>query len=221
MSAVEPDTLAPLFAPLISLRGVGPALSGLIARAAGGERVIDLLFHMPESYIDRRARPTIADARPGTIATLAVEVVRHEAPLNARQPWRVIVTDGTGLAELVFFHFTRQVQMPAGTKLIVSGKLERFGDRVTLPHPDHVIHADKAERLALTEPVWPLTAGLWPRQVAAAMAQALARVPDLPEWHEAALLRRERWPCFLDALRSVQSPCGRDAWPGGKEPPRL
>ncbi len=215
---MHPDALAPVFAPLTSLGGIGPALAGLIAKAAGGERVLDLLFHLPESYLDRRARPTIAQARahaaPGQVATLLVDVVRHEQPSNQRQPWRVIVTDGTGFAELVFFRLPRHLsapgQMPqgmmAGTKLLVSGKLERFADRLTMPHPDHVLPAERAERLPAIEPVWPLTAGLWPRQVAAAMAQALERLPALPEWHDPALLRRERWPGFADGLRAVQAP---------------
>ena len=60
---VDAETLAPLFAPLTSLHGIGPAAAGLIARAAGGDRVIDLLFHMPESYLDRSARPTIRAIR--------------------------------------------------------------------------------------------------------------------------------------------------------------
>ena len=62
---VNADPLAPLFAPLTSLRGIGPAVAALISRAAGGDRVIDLLFHMPESYLDRSARPTIRAAKPG------------------------------------------------------------------------------------------------------------------------------------------------------------
>ena len=111
---MDHDPLTPLFSPLTTLKGVGPAVGALIAKVAGGERVIDLLFHLPESYLDRRQRPTIAQARPGQIATLAVEVVRHEPPANARQPWRVVVTDGTGFAELVFFKFNRERQMPVG-----------------------------------------------------------------------------------------------------------
>ncbi len=114
VSPVNPDSLAPLFAPLTSLRGIGPAVAALIARAAGGDRVIDLLFHMPESYLDRTARPTIRAAQPGTVATLAVEVVRHERPATSRQPWRIIVKDDTGIAELVFFRFTRETQTPPG-----------------------------------------------------------------------------------------------------------
>ena len=202
------DSLAPLFAPLTSLRGIGPSVASLIARAAGGDRVIDLLFHMPDSYLDRSARPTIRSATPGTVATLAVEVVRHERPASSRQPWRIIVKDDTGVAELVFFKFTREAQMPAGAKLLVSGKLDVFNGRLTIPHPDHLVPIEQAERIPLIEPVWPLTAGLWPRQVAMGLAQALDRLPEFPEWHDLALLKRENWPPFNEAIRAVQAPTG-------------
>ena len=203
---MDHDPLTPLFSPLTTLKGVGPTVGALIAKVAGGERVIDLLFHLPESYLDRRQRPTIAQARPGQVATLAVEVVRIEPPANARQPWRVVVTDGTGSADLVFFKFNRERQMPVGAKLLVSGKVELFSGRRTMSHPEHVVPADRPELLPAIEPVWPLTGGLWPRQVATAMAQALTRLPSFPEWHDVALLRREKWPDFAEGLRAVQAP---------------
>src|SRR5277367_410563 len=153
--AMTQDLLAPFFAPLTTLRGLGPAtgsnVMALLKRAIGGERVIDLLFHLPESYLDRRARPTLKDAlqsaRAGQVATLAIEVVRHEPPANPRQPFRVVVTDGTGFAELVFFHFTRADLMAPGAKLLVSGKLERYGSQLTMPHPDYVVPATQPERI--------------------------------------------------------------------------
>jgi ATP-dependent DNA helicase RecG len=203
---VNADPLAPLFAPLTSLRGIGPAVAGLIARVAGGNRVIDLLFHMPESYLDRSARPTIRTAKPGTVATLAVEVVRHERPANSRQPWRIIVKDDTGTAELVFFKFTREAQMPPGAKLLVSGKLDSFNNRLSIPHPDHLVPIEQADRIPIVEPVWPMTAGLWPRQIAAGLAQAMDLLPEFPEWHDPALLKREKWPPFIEAMRAVQAP---------------
>ena len=204
------ELLAPVFAPLTSLRGMGPAVTALVARVAGGDRIIDLLFHLPESYLNRSARPTIRAAEPGTVATLAVEVVRHERPATARQPWRIIVKDDTGIAELVFFRFTRETQTPPGTKLLVSGKLDRFNNRLSIPHPDHMVPADQPDRIPDVEPVWPLTAGLWPRQIANGLAQALALLPDLPEWHDPALLKREKWPPFTQALRAVQVPVDRE-----------
>ncbi len=203
---MDSDILTPLFAPLTSLRGIGPAVATLLARAVGGDRVIDALFHMPDSYLDRRNRPTIRDAQQGTVATLAVEVVRHERPNNARQPWRIVVKDDTGTAELVFFRFTRESQMPPGAKLLVSGKIDRFNGRVTIPHPDHLVPLEQAAKLPAIEPVWPLVAGLWPRQVASGAAQAVALVPEFPEWHDPALMRREKWPTFIEAMRAVQTP---------------
>ncbi|MDE2005909.1 MAG: ATP-dependent DNA helicase RecG [Rhodospirillales bacterium] len=203
---METDPLAPLFAPLATLPGVGPAIARLIARAAGGERVLDLLFHLPETWLDRRARPSIAEARPGQLATIAVEVLRHEKPATDRQPWRVIVGDASGTMDLVFFRFRREGQMPPGARLLVSGRVERFAERLTMPHPDHVVPADKPEALPAIEPVWPLTAGLWPRQIRRAMAGALALLPELPEWQDAALRKRERWPGFAEALQALQAP---------------
>jgi len=202
----QSDILAALQAPLTSLRGVGEAQCGLLTRVAGGTRVLDLLFHLPESFVDRRHRPTIKAALPGQVATLDVEVVRHEAPAKPRQPWRVIVTDGTAFAELVFFKPARAQALTPGTKLLVSGKLDRFADRLTMPHPDYLAPAGHPERIPDLEPVWPLTAGLFPSQIRAALTQALARIPALPEWHDPALLRRERWPGFADALTALHAP---------------
>ena len=204
----EPQNLllSPLLAPVTSLRGVGDAVGKLIAKVAGGDRVLDLLFHMPESYLDRRDRPTIRGAVPGQVATLAVEVVRKEAPDSARHPWRITCGDGTGFMELVYFGRQPPKAVVPGAKLVISGRLDQFGDRLTMPKPDHVIPAAHANLLPSIEPVWPLTAGLFPGQLRTALRQALDLVPDLPEWHDAALMRREGWPGFRDALRAVQAP---------------
>jgi ATP-dependent DNA helicase RecG len=210
--------IAPLMGPMTGLRGVGPSLAALLARATGGTRVLDALFHVPESFVDRRVRPTISGAAKGQVATLEVEVVRHEAPSSPRAPWRVVVKDGTGFGELVFFKPARAQSLVAGSKLLVSGKVEFYNDRLTMPHPDHIVPADQPERLPSVEPVWPLTAGLFASQVRGVLTQALALIPDLPEWHDGALLRREQWPGFAEALRAIHAP---REFPGGKPRARL
>lgn len=69
---MRPDALSPLFAPLDSLSGIGPKLMKPYARLLGREmpRVIDLLFHMPSGFVDRRARPLLAEAVPETDVTV-------------------------------------------------------------------------------------------------------------------------------------------------------
>ena len=199
------DPLLPLLQPLSTLRNVGPALAEKLARVSGGERVLDLLFHLPEGYLDRRSRPRVAEAVPGSIATLAVEVVTVEAPSAKGRPWRIICTDGSGFIEIVYFARPAHVFV-AGQQLVVSGKVDRYGDRLTLPKPDHVVTADRAGLVPGIDPVWPLTAGLFPSQVRAAVRQAIGLVPDLPEWNDAALMAREKWPGFRAALAAVHLP---------------
>ena len=218
---MEPDVLDPILAPLETLAGVGPAVGTLLAKVAGGGRVLDLLFHLPEGWIDRRERTTIRAGLPGQVVTFAAEVVRHEPPGNERQPWKTAVTDGSAFAELVFFDARRRWigrRFPAGTKVLISGKLDAEAGRPVLQNPPFVVAADRPGDLPGVEPVWPLTAGLWMRQVAGAMARALAVLPELPEWHDAALLRRERWPGFAEALRALQAP---EAPPGPEARARL
>ncbi len=203
---VVSDFLVPLRAPLATLPGLAPRLAVLLARLVGGETVRDVLFHLPVDFLDRRATPTIKEAVPGILATLRVEVIRHEAPAKKTQPHRVVIGDATGFAEVVLFHAARLGQFPVGAKLVISGKVERFGDRLVMPHPDYVAPQSQAARIPWIEPVWPLTAGIVPRVMRRAALEALAVLPAFPEWHDPSILLRRGWPAFGEALRMLHAP---------------
>ena len=191
---------------MTSLRGVGPERASRIERVAGGTRVMDLLLHMPEGYVDRRASPRrLADARPGQVVTVEVQVVQVE-PGTGRHPWRVRCTDGTAGLHLVYFHQRPPRHATPGARLLVSGKLDSYGGQLQMDKPDHVLLAEQRHLLPPVEPIWPLTAGLFPNHLRAALRGALERVPTLPEWHDPHLMRREDWPGFAEALREVQAP---------------
>ena len=157
------DILLPLRSPISTLPGLGPKLAALVAKLVGGGTVRDVLFHLPVDFHDRRATPKISEARPGSIATLRVEVIRHEPPARKSQPHRVIIGDGTGFAEIVLFHAARLVQFPMGARLVVSGKLERFNDVLVMAHPDYAVSQAQERDFPWIEPVWPLAAGVVPR----------------------------------------------------------
>jgi ATP-dependent DNA helicase RecG len=193
-------------APVATLPGLGPRLSVLLARLVGGDSVRDVLFHLPVNFLDRRPTPKIREARPGTVATLRVEVIRHEPPARKGQPHRVIIGDETGFAEIVLFHAARLVQFPVGAKLVVSGKLERFADRVAMPHPDYVVSQLREVDFPWIEPIWPLTAGIVPKIMRRAALGALERLPGLPEWHDPSIMKHRGWPGFAAALRALHAP---------------
>ncbi len=200
------DFLAPIRAPITSLPGIGPKLAALLAKLVGGDTLRDVLFHLPIEFIDRRNVQTIRTAVPGSIATLRVEIIRHEPPARQNQPHRVVIGDATGFAEIVLFHAARLVQFPVGARLLISGKVERFGDRLTMSHPDYVLPVNQEDGFPWIEPVWPLTAGIVPRIMRRAALGALAVLPALPEWHSPSILTHRRWPGFNAALTALHTP---------------
>ncbi len=214
---MRPDELSPLFAPLESLKGVGPRMAALFNKAlhlppgVRTARVIDLLWHMPTGVIDRRATPAVADAQPGTIVTLKVRVLKHKPPPrgNSKAPYKVATEDDSGRLELVFFRaeptFVAR-QLPVGEMRIVSGRIERYGDGMQMAHPDYIVGEEAAADLPLLEPVYPLTAGLVSKTVVKAMRQVLQRIPDLAEWQDPAWRAERQWMSFTHAAHHIHAP---------------
>ena len=78
-----------------------------------------------------------------------------------------------------------------------------------MPHPDHVVAVDAegdVAKLPLLEPIYPLTAGLTNTTLRKGIAQALERLPALPEWIDTAWRERNAWPSFGEALKRMHSP---------------
>jgi len=211
--ALRPEILFPLFAPVSSLPGVGPRSAKRI-EALAGPQVVDLCWHLPSGVIDRRYAPKIAEAEPDRVATLTLRVGQHLAPHSPRQPYRVACFDDTGEISLVFFHahadYLTKV-LPEGEVRVVSGKLERFGGRLQMTHPDHIGPLEELARMKRVEPVYPLTGGLTLKPLGKAIRAALERAPKLPEWLDAALVARERWPAWRAALAAAHAPEGPEA----------
>ncbi len=214
---MRPIELTPLFASLQSLTGIGPRLIVLVKKCLTlppgvvEPRVLDLLWHLPSGVIDRRAEPTVAEAVPGSIATLKVRVLKHKAPprSNTRAPYKVQTEDDTGRLDLIFFHAERKFierQLPVGETRYVSGRVERYGETMQMSHPDYIVAPEARDELPFLEPVYPLTAGLSGKVVQKATRQALERLRAVPEWQNAAWIKARGWPDFVTALQRLHRP---------------
>ncbi|GAB5467984.1 MAG: ATP-dependent DNA helicase RecG [Rhodospirillales bacterium] len=206
---MRPQLLFPLFAEATALPGIGPRLGKLLEKLTGS-RVVDLCWHLPSGLIDRRYRPHLAEAEVGRLVTLELLVGSCQVPHSKRQPFRVTCFDEGASLDLVFFHADPTwlaKLLPEGSRRLVSGKLERYGQSLQITHPDHVLPLEEADSLPAVEPVYPLTAGLTPKTLAKAIAAALERVPDsLPEWQDPAILARDSLPAFRPALLAAHAP---------------
>ncbi len=96
--------------------------------------------------------------------------------------------------------------MPEGELRYVSGTATLYDGHLQMVHPDRVVDAAGFASLPLIDPVYPLTEGLHPNQVRKAIDLALERLPALPEWQDAAWLKRNDYPSFADALRVLHRP---------------
>jgi ATP-dependent DNA helicase RecG len=211
---MRPALLNPLFTPVTSLAGVGPKQDKLfryLLDRTETPRLVDLLLHLPASVIDRRARPKIRDAVPGTVVTLEVTVDRHRPTQgrNARAPHLVYASDETGDVVLTYFRAQPgyvEKLLPVGAKRYVSGTLQMFDGTPQIVHPDRVVDEAGFAKLSGIDPVYPLTEGLALGSLRRAMAQALQKLPDLPEWLSPEVIRRCKFPDIAEALNRVHMP---------------
>ncbi|MEM9798267.1 MAG: ATP-dependent DNA helicase RecG [Pseudomonadota bacterium] len=204
----RPERLYPLFASLETLPGVGPKIAKLLAnlRIATPK---DLLFTLPTGGVDRRPVGSIRDATLPGVVTVAVTVGRHIPPRSRGRPYRIEVEDAKTSFQVVYFRGAADLHgrtLPTGQRRIVSGKAELYDGVAQMAHPDHVLA--EGDALPAYEPVYPLTAGVTGRVMAKAVDGALARLPDMPEWIDAPLLRERGWPAFDAALRAAHAPTG-------------
>src|SRR5215471_4354640 len=211
---MRPALLNPLFAPVTSLAGVGPKQDKLLRYLLGRDetpRLIDLVLHLPSNVIDRRSRPKIRDAVPGTVVTLEVTVDRHRPspPRNKRAPYLVYASDDTGQVVLTYFRaqpgFVEKL-LPVGAKRFVSGTLQTYDGVPQIVHPDRVVDEAAFAKLSGIDPVYPLTEGLALGSLRRAIAQALTKLPELPEWLSPEVIRRCNFPGVAEALNRVHVP---------------
>lgn len=211
---MRPAVLNPLFASVTSLPGVGPKQDKLFRYLLGRDetpRLLDLLLHLPSSVIDRRARPKIRDAVPGTVVTLEVTIDGHRPspPRNARAPYLVYASDDTGDVILTYFRAKAdyiQKLLPIGAKRYVSGTLQMFDGVPQIVHPDRVVDEAGFAKLSGIDPVYPLTEGLALGSLRRAIGHALQKLPDLPEWISPEVIRRCGFPSIKEALNRVHIP---------------
>ena len=174
---MRPAILFPLFAEIRTLSGVGPKLEKLMAKVAG-PLLRDLVLDLPVGVIDRSYRPRLAAAEAGRIATVEVTVLEHLPPRVKSQPYKVRVSDDSALMDLIFFHAKADWLMellPPGTRRVISGRIDRFKDKLQMAHPDHMVAPEAADSLPQHEAVYGLTEGLPAKSMARAVRGAKRR----------------------------------------------
>ena len=208
---MRPEILFPFFCPVESLSGIGEKTAILCSKLCGSN-VVDLLFHMPAGFIDRRLKTKIAKAPLNEVVTVEVVVDCHYPPATRKSPYKVLCHDDTGQIGVVFFHVYGnypQQALPIGKKCVISGKIEQFGalnKQKQMTHPDYIVPESEVYKIPAIECVYPLTAGLSGKLLNKAIRAGIEKTPLLPEWQDPAMTKREGWQDFKTALKIIHCP---------------
>lgn len=194
------------------LRGFGPKRSEALKRL-GIETVHELCYFFPRRYEDRSQFQSIAGLAPGTEATIRAEILNSGVRMMKRLSiFELIVGDETGATTVVWFNQSYlQSQFQKGEKLILSGKIERYQDRLQMVSPEYeLIQTGEEDTIhtARITPIYPLTEGLSQRSLRAAMKMVMDQhVPqELKEFLPDPLREHFNLMSLIEAVRTMHFP---------------
>lgn len=215
LATAKPDPAhggaAILLRPLDALPGIGPAALRLLARLLGrpAPRLFDLLAHLPTDYVDPTPLAKLSEGVERGAVVVDCLVLNHRPSRRPGGVWRV-VTAGPGTEiEVVLFgvrgDWPRR-RYPEGTTLRLYGRIECQDGRWRMVHPEP-LRCDEPGLL----PVYPSTAGLTQARLRRLLQIAIGHAPDLPDWFDPAMRRRERMPGWREALGALHRPASTAA----------
>lgn len=199
--------------PVQFLKGVGPRRAEAFGRL-GIETVEDLLYHIPNRYLDATSVTPIARATVGNEVTLVGRVVsKAVVPTRKRlRVFRAVLKDDSGVIECAWpgqAYLDRVIKQ--GQLLLVTGPVKYFHGRQVNPR-EQIVLAEPGEDdvsdavgRGVVLPVYGATEGLSHRQIRRLVADHLSEMIACIE-DPVPPAMREGFPGLRDALLTLHRP---------------
>jgi ATP-dependent DNA helicase RecG len=201
--------------PVQFLKGVGPRRAQAFARL-NIETVEDLLYHVPNRYVDATSVTPIAKATVGSDVTLIGRVVsKAVVPTRKRlRVFRAVLKDTSGVIECAWpgqAYLDRVIKQ--GQMLLVTGPVKYFHGRQVSPREQIVLAESEDDDVSdvmdrgLVLPVYGATEGLSHRQIRRLVSTHLTQMIECVEDSLPGDIRkREGLPSLRDALLVLHRP---------------
>ncbi len=175
--------------PIAVIKGMGPAMAGKFTKL-GVKTVRDLLYYFPNRHLDYSQIKTVSQLTEGDqtiIANVWEANVTAWRP-GARRSTEAVVGDATGNVRVIWFNNPYIAKsLSTNTRVVISGRVRLFNGRFTFESPEwEPVEEGDYTHTGRLVPVYPLTEGLYQRQVRklikSAVTQWALQVTDfLPE----------------------------------------
>ncbi|MBI4372440.1 MAG: DEAD/DEAH box helicase family protein, partial [Candidatus Omnitrophica bacterium] len=157
------------------VRGIGPKRFEALNRL-GVQSIRDLCYFFPRRYEDRSHFQSVVKIQPGEEATIRCEILALGVrPLKKMSVFEMVVGDSSGILTAVWFNQPYlQNQFHMGDRIILSGKVEKYHDRLQMNSPEYErVQEGNAEAIhtGRITPIYSLSEGLAQRSLRAAMKE--------------------------------------------------
>ena len=191
-----------------SLKGIGPKKAESFA-AAGIETIDDFLHFFPRKYEDRRTVTPAAKLSPGKDFLFAGTVISRRyagSPYKKNTPLTLLVSDGTGTVEVVFFNGRYIAKLfNINQEYTFFGKVtENFG-RLQMVHPEFHKKGD-ADDIRGIVPVYPQIPGISQKEIRKLQKQVSVLYPCLSEWIPGYIVAENRLASPDFAIKNMHFP---------------
>ena len=191
-----------------NLKGVGKKIKDLLKKKKI-EKISDLLWHLPNSFVDRSNLIKLSSLEIGKIATIKVKVKKYNIPRIRNLPNKVICEDDYNEIDIIFFNSREgyiKKMLPINKWVIISGKVNFYKDRYQITNPAYMVPLYKEDYVKKIIPKYSLTEGLTEKIYRKIIEQVLKKIPNLKEWHNPKILKKLGNKNWRDCILNLHNP---------------
>lgn len=206
--------------PVEFLKGVGPQRSALLQKELEIRTFGDLIAHYPFRYEDRTRFYKISEIDENLPFIQVVGKLGAFSMAGAGPKKRLVASfqDSTGTIELVWFQGIKWTmdKLRPGTEYVLFGKPARYGNKISVAHPELEPTTEAGRKGNFLQPVYPVTEKLRARYLDSkfisklqteVLRQAEGKIPEvLPQ----AILEKLKLMPKSEALRVIHFPKASD-----------
>lgn len=197
---------------ITALKGIGVKKAEALEHL-GIRTLEDMIFFLPRTYEDRRNKVKICDIKEDSYVTVQAKIstsVKDRHGYGRKQLLRLLVSDETGMLEVVFFNAKYlQNSFKSGQEYVFFGRTAKKFGRMQMIHPDFSLAEDAGKGIL---PVYPLTKGISQKEMRKWQKAVRGLYGEIREFIEEDILERERLCSMEYALDNVHFPDERQKY---------
>ena len=171
--------------------------------------LFDVLWHLPQAFIDRSNLINVNKIEIGKICTIKVQVKKYNIPRIRNLPNTIKCEDSTGRIDIVFFNsregYLKKI-LPLNEWVVISGKVNFYNKKYQITNPTYVVPSERENFVKKIIPRYSLTEGITEKIYRNIIDQVLNKLPALDEWHNPNILKFFDNKSWKESILHLHSP---------------